>query len=137
MYEGDSFFTLGSAERAGLVVLSVMLALLTLYVIYRLAAAVPEIARPALGLAVFWAFSWLSPQAYYAYYLLTFEALPWQIVVGEPPDIVQLFRVLVFSGKQSLSSHFLGIFGWLCILAASIVPRRKNPGAARRGKSDM
>ena len=108
LYEGDSFFTLGLAGRAGLVTLTCALTLLCVWAIramrwpWGLVGVVP----------LFAAFVWLSPQVYYLYYQMIFDGLPWQIVV-QAFDAGQVLDLILFRERATLSDHGKGVLFWL------------------------
>lgn len=121
MYEGDSFFTLSSGGRLGLVVLSVVLAICWLVLaqwIRRQSASM--IIGAIASLALFWAFVWLSPQLYYTYYLAIVPDLPWQVVVKVPPGIDVLASLMLFRDQQSLAAHSAGLLGWALLFTGTI-----------------
>ena len=121
MYAGDSFYTLGLIEAAGLIVVTVLMAVGML-------ALARRVCRGGLGrrvgvaAALFWVFLWLSPQVYYVYYQLVFEGLPVQIVIGWPPGVEMVVRRLFFAGPATLAAHGQGVLVWL--LAVVAVRRR-------------
>lgn len=117
MYAGDTFFTLSTAGQAGLAALSALLALATAAVAAALLSRLwkSPVLRLTVALVVFYGFLWLSPQIYYFYYLVIFDGLPWQIVVGAPPDPVLVIDLLLFQGTATLADHAKGIFGWLLL----------------------
>lgn len=126
MYAEDSFFTLSLAGRFGLIVLSVVLAALCLWIVWRV-RHLKRAYRFLIALGLFWSFVWVSPQIYYLYYIQIFEGLPWQIVVKQIPTPVFLGRVLFFSEQQNLSFHGQALLGWALLLCA-LLPRRRRPG---------
>ncbi|MEP1207011.1 MAG: hypothetical protein ABJM29_10115 [Rhizobiaceae bacterium] len=118
MYAEDSFFTLTMTGRLGLVALSALLGGLTLALFLRLSRGQYLVWRLSLALVLFFAFVWLSPQIYYAYYQLLIGDLPWQIVIGSPPTASDLFKQLSFQERHNLSYHSRGALGWLLIVLA-------------------
>ncbi len=113
MYAGDSFYSLSAAGQGGLVVLSTLLALAAVafvLVLFRLSKSLSL--RMIAALAVFWVFLWLSPQIYYFYYQIILDDLPWQIVIGGPPNPVDLIEVMSFGGPATLAGHAKGVLGW-------------------------
>ncbi len=117
MYEGDSFFTLGFLESAGLLVVTALLALGMLALARRFCRG--RLGRRLVAAVVlFWVFLWLSPQVYYAYYQLIFEGLPVQIVIGWPPGAETVARRLVFAGPATLAAHGQGVLGWILVVGA-------------------
>lgn len=132
MYDGDSFFTLSLWGRAGLLAVSLGLAVLWIFAV-RIVARAFRFAMPgplavALSLVawavLFFAFVWLSPQGYYAYYRLIIDDLPAQWVIKSPPLPGELWAFLSFSGRHNLSAHSTGVLGWVMLLAA-LWPRRR------------
>ena len=68
------------------------------------------------GIAVFWVFLWLSPQVYYLFYQIIFDGLPWQTIVGGPPNPAVLIDIYLFSGPATLAGHAKGVLGWTLFL---------------------
>jgi hypothetical protein len=124
LYAEDSFFTLGSGGRIGLVALSVLLAAGAIWLVWWASDGLKRVWRVLIGLAVFWAFVWLSPQVYYLYYIAIFDGLPWQNVVKTPPGPGDIARILSFTDRANLSAHGQGVLGWALMLAG-LLRRRK------------
>lgn len=122
MYREDSFHTLSGAGQIGLVILSIALSAALLWMGWRLMAGRGLAVRVVIALVLFFGFVWLSPQAYYTYYLTLFDGLPWQNVVKSPPDPGSLLLLLSFQGPQTLSAHSLGGLGWALIAMAALRP---------------
>ena len=113
---GDSFYSLSGAGQAGLLVLSALLAVIAaLSVLAPFRTAISPLWRMTAALAVFWAFLWLSPQIYYVYYLVILDDLPWQMVIGLPPDPAVMIDLLLFKGPATLAAHAQGVLGWLLL----------------------
>ena len=129
-YEGDSFYTLGTIERAGLVTLTLILSAILLWVgtiksnflynsptINRLrnTTIYPEFAIPIFDILIafglFYLFIWLSPQVYYTYYLLIFADLPLQTVIKDGPKFIELGNLVSMSNQGSLSIDGQGLLG--------------------------
>lgn len=118
MYSGDSFFTMGLLQGAGLLLVTAALVLLT----WRLGRRVCRgglLRRLVLGLAVFWAFLWVSPQVYYLYYMAILPDLPLQWVIGWPPAPERVGRLLIFRGPATVAAHAQGALGWLLLVGAA------------------
>ena len=115
-YAGDSFLTLGTGGRVGLLLLSALLWAGMLALGWRLRGAIGAFG----GVALFWAFLWLSPQVYYLYYQAIFDGLPWQVVIAAPPDPARLLRLLTFTDAATLSAHGKGALGWSLIALAPV-----------------
>ncbi len=127
MYQQDSFFTLGNAGQAGLALLSLGLALLFIGAVLYLGRGFKRVARILFALLLFWAFCWLSPQIYYTYYMLIFDGLPLQIVIGTAPSPLETLRILFFLDSATLSAHGQAVMGWVGILAAIVgMPQRSE-----------
>ena len=118
MYQDDSFFTLGIVEAAGLLAVTGALALGILAMARRLYRGAGLGRRLVAAAGLFWAFLWLSPQVYYAYYQLIFDGLPVQIVIGWPPGAETVLRRLVFAGPATLAAHGQGVLGWVLVVGA-------------------
>lgn len=123
MYDGDTFFALTMTARVGLVLLSVGLAALTAAVFIKVSRSLAWPARLFLALVFLWVFVWLSPQAYYLYYMMVFENLPLQNVVQSPPGPGDIFYLLSFTAKADLSHHARGLLGWTLIGLACLGER--------------
>ena len=115
MYEGDSFFTLTLAGQVGLLLLSTLLMVLSIWLVWRLGKNRSLPTCIVLAAVVYFAFIWLAPQIYYTYYLFLFDSLPIQIVVQSPPGIKDLFDLMFFRENQNLSFHAQGALGWLLL----------------------
>ena len=118
MSEMDSFYTLSMTERAGLLAVSFGIAIGMGWLVHRAVRGQSWMVRCVIGLLLFWLFVWLSPQGYYAYYLLIFDGLPKQWVIGWPPPVIDVLGFLTFSGSGTLSAHSLGGLGWALIILA-------------------
>ena len=112
MYSEDSFYTLSAYSRLAVVAVSVGMFAALLVLGYVLMKARNGAARIVVGMFLFWIFVWLSPQVYYALYQFLFEGLPHQWVVGSPPMLDELARLITFSGRQTLSAHGQGVLFW-------------------------
>ena len=118
MYDGDSFFTLTMAGRIGLVVLSTVMFLGTLYLFHRASRRVGRLLGIAIAVVFLWLFVWLSPQIYYLYYMLIFDFLELKRIPDWPPDPIEIARLLFFIDDFNLSKHGKGILGWIMIVMA-------------------
>ena len=123
-YEGDSFYTLNGFQRAGLIAVTVTLSGSLLFLgtckshfLYHLKTEkiFREYAIPLIdllgALGLFYLFVWLSPQAYYLYYLCIFNDLPLQGVVKGGPSIAELGNLLTLEFGQTLSQQGQGLLG--------------------------
>ncbi len=118
MYEGDSFFTLGLLEGAGLLAVSLLLVLVVLALARRVYRGRGPGDRLVAAVLLFWGFLWLAPQVYYAYYQIIFDGLPIQLVIGWPPAPETVVERLIFSGPATLAAHGQGVLGWVLIVLA-------------------
>lgn len=116
MYNQDSFFTLSLWGQLGLFALSMVMFAFLIYAMTRLRGHWAR--RLSIALIGIYLFTWLSPQVYYSYYLLVFDGLPLQIVVGAPPTPAHIFGFMTFSGDQNLSVHGQGLLGWGMIITS-------------------
>jgi len=123
MYADDSFHTLTRPEQFGLIVLSATLAAVLLVASWRTMTKRRAITRAAIAACLFYLFVWLSPQAYYAYYLILFDGLIWQNVIKPPPPLWSILEILTFQGPVTLSAHFKGLLGWALTILALVTPR--------------
>lgn len=133
MYAGDSFFTLGPGGQTGLVILSLVMASISLGLTRLLTFHRNSVLRPFIWAVVYISFIWLSPQGYYTYYRLIIDGLPAQAVIRAPPRPGDLLAYLTFTGDATLSAHATGVLGWL-MLAVAFLPGRRptHPPAASR-----
>lgn len=116
-YPRDSFWTLGTAGRLGVVAISASgIAVLYLAVArsgagrpghQRSAAAI--LAQAASGIAAFLVLYALSPQVFYALYRILIPTLPAQIVIRSPLEPALLAEMLALSPAGSLSAHLAGV----------------------------
>jgi len=102
--------------RAGLIILSLVLAALTALAFVKYTCHMPRPARLLLALLFLWVFVWLSPQVYYLYYMMLIDGLPLQNIMQLPPGPSEIVRLLSFGGKASLAHHSQGLLGWVLIL---------------------
>ncbi|MEO1397259.1 MAG: hypothetical protein AAFU56_00140 [Pseudomonadota bacterium] len=126
LYGEDSLFTLALPARIGLVALSTLLAVLILWLARRWSLGRHPVMCLAIGLGLFAAFEWVSPQIYYTYYLIIFDTLPIQMVIDWPPGPVQLFKLLTFSDNANLSFHSRGVLGWSLLLVSVLSGRTRS-----------
>ena len=123
MYDGDTFFSLTMAGQAGLVLLCFGLAVFTaaayIKITYRMAWPVRLLLAPVF----LWIFVWLSPQAFYLYYMSLFDQLALQNVIQSPPRPSEIMHLLGFAGKATLSRHATGLLGWGLIVLAFLGER--------------
>ena len=115
MYDGDSFFTLGTGGQIGLVIVTIVLSILMIALTHRVAVMIRwKVWAVVSALTLFWLFVWLSPQAYYLYYLLIIPDLPFQLVVSWPPPAGEsLVDLILFRGDSTLSNHGKGALFWV------------------------
>ena len=125
-YEGDSFFTLSIAARWGLAGLSILLSGLILALSHWLGRGRSVAVRLGVAGVLFFAFVWLSPQVYYAYYRMIIDGLPAQLVVKGPPGPLDLLRQLGFVAAATLSDHGKGVLGWVLFAMAAMGPGRRR-----------
>ncbi len=127
MYAEDSFFGLSATGQGGLVVVSTLLALAAVacvLALFRLSKSLGL--RMTAALAVFWVFLWLSPQIYYFYYQIILDDLPWQIVIGGPPNPTALIELLLFSGPATLAGHAKGVLGWTLFILGPLASAKAS-----------
>lgn len=121
MYAEDSFFTLSGFGQAGLLLVTLVLGVLTIWGVSSLLRG-KKIWLKLLGSVIsFVAFVWLSPQIYYAYYQLIFDDLPAQWVIGAP-SVAEAVSYALFVGPMTLSAHGQGVLFW-ATLTATLVRR--------------
>ena len=127
-YDGDSLFTLTGLQIAGVLAVGLGLAGLTLALLWHLSRNRAWPMRLALALVAAALFDWLSPQGFYEYYRVIIPGLPRQIVVGEPTGLIELARLYLFQGPETLSAHGRGLFYWTLLIVAlwRFDSRRRN-----------
>lgn len=119
MYENDSFFTLSPVGQAGLLTLSIIFGALVVFACWFVTRRLSWFVSLPIAAIFFFAFVWLSPQVYYAYYLILFE-LEWGRVIQQPPTPLFLAKLLLFSERANLSFHSQGMLGWGLIMVSLI-----------------
>ncbi len=136
MYAGDSFYGLSATGQGGLVVLSSLLALAAVACVlglFRLSKS--RGLRMFAGLAVFCIFLWLSPQIYYFYYQIILDDLPWQIVIGGPPNPTALIKLLLLSGPATLAGHAKGVLGWTLFLLGPLATAKASASESGQNRT--
>lgn len=145
-YEGDSFHTLSILGRAGLVLLSLALAIgvITLAAgktarLYGFAGFWPlpgflavAVLDGLVNLLLLWLFLWLSPQLYYIFYLTQFDGLGWQWVVKPPPSPSAVLDILAMPRSGNLSEHGLGLLGRALVLLSLTAPALRATASLTR-----
>ncbi|MBA4782582.1 MAG: hypothetical protein H2045_05125 [Rhizobiales bacterium] len=135
LYEGypkDSFFTLKTSGRLGVLAISstaimVFFQILTQKTGYLLhwsdrrdASTLTRlcifIGDCVSGIALFIAGIWVLPQAFYGFYRILIPNLPQQIVIKPSPDFERLADILQLQSDGSLSQHLTGITFYAVIL---------------------
>jgi hypothetical protein len=124
-YEGDSFFTLSTGGRIGLLTGALLMAIGSLFLSRYLGRQRSFIFRFLTAVGTFWIFLWISPQFFYAYYMTLFADLPAQIVIKWPDNPKTILALLTFSDRSNLSNHTKAILGWLLILHSIFAPKRR------------
>lgn len=115
MYDGDSFYTLSMIGRAGLVLLSGLLAVALVWLFVKTTKQFNLILKLVFSIIFLWFFVWLSPQVYYAYYVFIFDTLEFKNVIKPPPTPKELLSLLSFSDRANFSNHSKGLLGWILI----------------------
>lgn len=118
MYADDSFNTLTTIQQIGLTTVSLLLCVVCIFFCYQFTKNKALLTGLLISIGIFFLFVWLSPQAYYTYYLMIFDNLPLQIVIKQPPSPWTLTQLLTFQSKVSLSDHSQAILGWVLIIIA-------------------
>ena len=133
MYGSDSFFDLTLIGRIGLLILSAGMSVALVAVFWKTLRRRPLWVRLIGALTLLWLFVWLSPQVYYLYYRFLIPDLPLQWVLKTPTNPVDVARLLIFQGRETLSDHGKAVLGW-ALLASAIAPSlsrlrlRSRPG---------
>lgn len=124
LYAEDSFFTLGMGGRIGLVFVSVLLSVGSIWFVFWFVHGLGRFVRVLLALAVFYLFVWISPQIYYMYYLVIIDGLPLQWVIQSPPSWQKIIRLMTFTDRATLTEHGQGLLWWGLALVALL---RRRP----------
>ena len=124
MYASDSIHTLTVVQQIGLSFISLTLLSMMIFLSLKLFKNKPMLVRIMVVIGFFYLFVWLSPQLYYAYYILIFEDLPIQHVIKAPPGVGPLVKILTLQNYTRLSDHSLAFLGWVLISLALL--KRKN-----------
>lgn len=125
----DSFHTLSTSGRIGLVLLSVLLVLLALVLVRAVDRSFPGswkaimpgsvsalLIRIGAALFLIWALMMVAPQIYYLYYLTLFPDLPAQWVIRPGRSFALLLEVFTLTGKPTYAAVFTGIVGWTLLI---------------------
>ena len=123
MYADDSIHTLSTTQQIGLCFISLALLCMMVLLSLKLFKNKPVIVRIIIAIGLFYLFIWLSPQLYYAYYLLIFMDLPIQLVIKAPPGIGPLVKILTLQNSVTLSNHSLAFLGW-ALISLALMKRR-------------
>ncbi len=123
MYADDTFHTLTYPEQLGLILVSTGLAGGVFLIAWQLMVPQGRLIRAAIAASLFYLFVWLSPQAYYTYYLMVFDGLAWQMVIKAPPSPQAIFEIVTFQGPPTLAAHSKGLLGLTLMLIALGAPR--------------
>lgn len=118
-YPDDSFWSLGTGGRAGVVLISSLGYLIIFVCVGRLALWTRNwsvlVALPIsilMGASVFGLIYSLSPQVFYSLYQFIFPDLPVQIVIKHVLDFDKLIRVAQLSAGSPLADHLAGVGLW-------------------------
>ncbi len=123
MYADDTFYTLAYPEQLGLALLSTGLAGGVLLVAWQLMVPHGRLIRMAIAVSLFYLFVWLSPQAYYTYYLMVLDGLAWQIVVKPARSPQAVVEIVTFQGPSTLAAPSKGLLALTLMLIALGAPR--------------
>ncbi len=118
MYSEDTFFHLTVQGRIGLVILSLFLGAITIGLYWKISNRFRIVVKVLCAVVFIWVFIWLSPQAYYLYYIQLIDGLPLQNVIQFPPSPIEVFQTITFSGQSNLSNHGKGLVFWAMTLIA-------------------
>ena len=124
MCANDSIHTITVIQQIGLGFISLTLLSMMIFLSLKLFRNKPMIVRIMVAIGLFYLFVWLSPQLYYAYYILIFEDLPIQLVIKAPPGIWPLVKILTLQNNTRLSDHSLAFLDWVLISLALL--KQKN-----------
>jgi hypothetical protein len=123
MYATDSIHTLTTTQQIGLGFISLALLCVMVFLSLKLIKNKHVLVRIIIAIGLFYLFIWLSPQLYYAYYLLIFMDLPIQLVIKAPPGIGPLVKILTLQNSATLSNHSLTFLGW-ALISLALMKRR-------------
>ena len=62
----------------------------------------------------------------YFYYQIILDDLPWQIVIGGPPNPTALIELLLFSGPATLAGHAKGVLGWTLVILGPLATAKAS-----------
>ena len=127
VYADDTFFHLSLVGQVGLVLISLLLAAITLAGTWALTRRRGLVTRVLASLGVVVVFEWLAPQIHYLWYLVVIDGLPLQWVVPLYPQPAAAWQVLGFQLPESLSAHSRAALGWLVIATALAAPWIRQP----------
>ena len=137
-FSADSLFTLSPWQIAGLMILSTVMALITLWIsiaksrwLYARFARSTHIASSGYSLVVIdsilavllclIAFAF-APQIHYLYYQQLFTALPNQWLIGTGLSINQIVRFITLPPGSSIAQYANGLVLWLCVISSALYP---------------
>jgi len=123
MYANDSIHTLTITQQIGLGFISLALLSMMIFLSLKLFKNKRLVVRIIIAIGLFYLFAWLSPQLYYAYYLLIFLDLPIQIVIKAPPSFGSIVKILTLQNSTTLSDHSLAFLGW-ALISLALMKRR-------------
>jgi hypothetical protein len=124
MYANGSIHTLTVIQQIGLSFISLTLLSMMIFLSLKLFKNKPMLVRIMVVIGFFYLFVWLSPQLYYAYYILIFEDLPIQLVIKAPPGVGPLVKILTLQNNTRLSDHSLAFLGWV-LISLALLKRKK------------
>ena len=118
-YPNDSFWTLQTGGRAGVIAITVV-GLATIFLLIALKSRLFQrwpsvISLPvdmACGLLLFSLVFSLSPQVYYTLYQFIFDGLPSQVVVDSPFNFERVANVARLLPSGAVADHIAGLAFW-------------------------
>lgn len=118
MYSEDTFLHLTVPGCIGLIYISLFLSAFTVGIYWKISIRFELPIKLLLALVFTWMFIWISPQAYYFYYIQIISDLPLQNVIQTSPSFSEVSNTIAFSGQSNLSNHGKGIVFWAMMLIA-------------------
>ncbi|MEJ6397101.1 hypothetical protein [Yoonia sp. 208BN28-4] len=130
-YADDSFWTLTTAGRAGVIAITVSGLALVLWIAQKLTptfAKLPFLAAAILhsvaALAIFAVIYGVSPQVFYSFYQIIFPDLPAQWVISPATALSRLGDAIDLITAPNLSDDIAGLTFWTLIPFAAWCQRR-------------
>ena len=117
-YAGDSFWTLRTGGRLGVILISIT-GFALIFTVLSLRPTMPKgspvvrvLIRSLLGVVIYSFLYSVSPQIFYTFYWFIFPDLPVQVVVSDAFNIARIAKSISLQTGGSLSDHLAGLGFW-------------------------